>query len=159
MFDLNYVLAPQPVQVRFDVSPAFNCLESIRELNEVERLSGFSEWVVETVKRLPAERLALNRLVFHGFDSIFFDVIPVMTADGDYLSYLDALANADPIMLRDQTLAALVKWFKHEDATSQTIEGELTPERLLHDEQVFVNVITRLSPEGLALDAANVTTM
>ncbi len=77
MFDKNYILAPKGVIARFTVAPAFNALESIRELTETQRLSGLGEWVTQTSAALPEARLELNRMIFGAFQSMFFDRLPV----------------------------------------------------------------------------------
>src|SRR5690349_17891397 len=100
----SYILAPPVVKVSFDVLPAFNGIESIRELNELERLSGFGEWVTRTAEALPQERRDLNKIVFMAYEAVFFDIVPVMVGFDDYPSYVDAIAARDPYELRDQVL-------------------------------------------------------
>lgn len=138
MVDSGYILAPPIVSVRFDIAPAFNALQSIRELNEVHRLSGFADWITETVTRLPQERLDLNFIVFETCSTLFFHIMPVMTANTDYLGYVDTIEALDPYELRDQILSLYVQWTQLHSELWAAENGELTLERLISDEQVFV---------------------
>ena len=56
MVDSAYILAPQVVRVQFEVAPAYSAFESLRELVEVNRLSGLGNWVTQTAATLPPER-------------------------------------------------------------------------------------------------------
>jgi len=127
MIDSTYILAPQLVRVRFDVSPVLNAIESIRSFTEVDRLSGFSAWVMQTVMNLSREQRDLNLLIFSMCSSLFYDVMPVMTSPLDFPGYVDSVAARDPYQLRD----ALI--------TAQHIAG-LSPEQVMHDESLFAKL-------------------
>ena len=134
MVDSTYILAPQVVRVRFDVSPALNALESIREFVEVDRLSGFNEWVVQTVMHLSPEQRDLNRLIFATCSALFYDVMPVMTSDLDFPSYLDSVAARDPYPLRDALIAV------------HAPDG-LSVDEILRDEALFAGLTCQEMPQ------------
>lgn len=140
MVDSSYILAPPIVQVSFALLPALNALESIREIEEISRLSGFGEWVTRTAASLPPERRELNTLLFEAFESLFFNVLPPM-GYGDFPGYVDAIAAQEPVAMRDQMLAGFTDYLKHKPELWSSDLGELTVERLLNEEEVFLSFI------------------
>lgn len=140
MPETSYILAPPVIQVRFALHPALNVLESIREIEEIERLSGLSEWVTRTAASLPAERRELNKLLFQEFETLFFDVLPPM----DYASfpaYLDAIAALEPATMRDQILTSCLHFLKQHSVLWKPSMEELTAQRLVADETIYVEFI------------------
>ncbi len=137
MVDSGYILAPPMVNVRFKLAPAFSGIESLREFIEVDRLSGFSEWVTQTAAGLPPDRRALHLLVFETCESLFYEVLPVMSSELDFPAYVDAIAALDPQAMRDAMLAHYALWPQHDPSLWPEDRGALTPERLLREEDTF----------------------
>jgi DNA-binding transcriptional ArsR family regulator len=151
MVDQTYILAPQVVKVRFEVNPAFSGIEGIRELNEVDRLSGFGEWVTRTAAALPAERRDLNKIVFMAYEAVFFDIMPVMFGYDDFPSYVEALAARDPYELRDQVLPLIAQHYNTKIAADES--QHITAEQILNDEQWIAQLMTHLC-ESYGVDPA-----
>lgn len=137
MFDKNYILAPKVVTARFIIAPAFNALESLRELTETQRLSGLGEWVTQMAATLPAERLELNRLIFGAFQPMFFDDALSITTYSDFPNYVDALAALDPFAARDAMLKDALESPKQHPEYFEGQFTDLTPEQFLGDVEVF----------------------
>ncbi len=137
MFDKNYILAPKVVTARFEIAPAFNALESIRELTETQRLSGLSEWVTQTAAALPEAQLELNRAIFGAFQPMFFDETLSVTAYDDFPSYVDAFAALDPFAARDAMLKEVIASPKKHPEHFDGAFTNLTPEQFLGDVDVF----------------------
>jgi DNA-binding transcriptional ArsR family regulator len=150
--DSAYILAPPVIRVRFEFVPALSALESIREMNEVERLSGFGEWVTQTFNVLPQERRALNRLIFELYAPLFFETMPPTTQYADFPAYVDAIAGRDPYQMRDEIAKELVKWVKHNHEAWNPEQGELTAERLINDESVFLQFSRESSKHDMSFD-------
>jgi DNA-binding transcriptional ArsR family regulator len=141
MVDSGYILAPPIVQVHFALLPAMNALESMREIEEITRLSGWGEWVTPTAASLPQERRDLNSLMFEAFEPLFFHILPVSGNYSDFLSYVDAIAAQEPVALRDKILESFVMYINHKPELWSSDKGELTAERLLNDENAFLSFI------------------
>jgi DNA-binding transcriptional ArsR family regulator len=136
--DSAYILAPQIVNVRFEVAPAFNAFQSLRALIEVNRFSGLGEWVTQTAANLSSERQQLTEIFYETFETLFYEFIPVSLSEIDFLGYVDAIAAYDPYQMRDGMLALYAQWPQHHPNLWSPERGELTPERLLNDEDAFV---------------------
>lgn len=104
--DQERFLAPPIVSVSFDIAPIYNILESLRELHEPSRLSGFGAWVTETAQQLDEATLQENTLVFNLLYPILWsqDVDHNFT---DFLAFINALAQSDALKLRDGAIEAL----------------------------------------------------
>jgi DNA-binding transcriptional ArsR family regulator len=138
MLSRDYVLAPQVVQVEFALAPACNMLESMGLLTEIERLSGLSDWVIQTAAKLSPEMLWRTRLVSDAFFSIFFHCSSPADYD-DFSHYLSDLAARSPFELTESL------WEKF--ATAPTTYPECWKqdkpapirEELMHSREVFVD--------------------
>ncbi len=127
-------------------------LESIRELNEVARLSGLGEWAVQTAAALSPERRELNLIVFEAFLPLYFDVMPVMMNCGGFESCVDEIAARDPFELRDAIVQSLLMIPADDAEGFQPLEG-VTAEALLNDESLFLRLVSHFV-ESLETDAA-----
>ncbi|MEP7293822.1 MAG: metalloregulator ArsR/SmtB family transcription factor [Chloroflexota bacterium] len=148
MDDANYILAPHIVQVRFDLAPALNAVDSIRELNEVMRLSGFGDWINQTYANLPAERREINEILYEALEPLFFEIMPPMSGYADFLSYVDALAALDSYKMRDRVVASFVGWPVHHPELWSSEQGALTAERFLNDEEAFQTFLAATCHDG-----------
>lgn len=145
MPETSYILAPPVIQVRFGLHPALNMLESIREIEEIERLSGLGEWVTRTAAILPAERRELNTLLFREFETLFFDVLPPMGYDS-FSAYVDAIAALEPATMRDQILTSCLHFLKQHSALwNPSTMDALTAQSLITDETTYVEFIAATS--------------
>jgi len=102
------LLAPKIVTVSFALEPVYNVLESMSDLTEVNRLSGFSDWIVQAAMNLPPERKRVNRLLF-GACEPYFMALPLDQNWTSFPAFLDHLAAYDAVKLRDSMLAHLCK--------------------------------------------------
>lgn len=139
--DQERFLAPPIVKVAFDVSTVYNILESLRELHEPSRLSGFGAWVVETAQLLDDAKLETNKLVFDLFYPILWnhDVERDFT---DFGTFIDTLAAQDASTLRDSAIRVLAtKPHKHSDWWGDAPKP--TAEALLSDPDVLAPFLAK----------------
>lgn len=144
MAERDYILAPRVVTVSFSLEPVRNTLDSLWSLTDT-KLSGFSEWVTETARQLPPERLHTNRLVFEGLTLVRFAVLPVGASYPDFVSYINGLAACDPVDLRDQFLKHLAEYPETHPDCWPTQDPLPTPEQLLNSRKVFLSYTNTVS--------------
>ncbi len=130
--DQDYILAPQVVTVQFELDPVLTNLESMRLLNETERLSGLGDWVVNTLSQLSAEERDLNIIVFDGFFSVIYGKQGILHGYDSLDDALDSLAAKDPYLLRDDMLK---DWSAFPEKWGEKWDSDLraTPEQLRQD--------------------------
>jgi ArsR family transcriptional regulator len=105
MAERELVLAPKTVTVMVALEPVYSVLNSMMELSHGEKYSGFDEWVYRTITSLSPERKHTNRLVSDGLAGA---VMPALGESWpDFPTYIDHLASADPIVLRQRALEDL----------------------------------------------------
>ena len=150
MVDSAYILAPQVVRVQFEVAPAYSAFESIRELVEVNRLSGLGDWVTQTAATLPPERRELTEIISQTCHALFYELMPVMVSQTDFLGYVDAIAARDPYQLRDEMLVLYTQWPQHYPDLWSPEQGELSAERLINDEDAFVSFMGAACEHGFS---------
>ncbi len=136
--DTSYILAPHTVHVRFELAPAMSAFESLRELTEVERLSGFGEWVTQTFDSLTQEQRDTHLLLCTLSEPLWFAQMPTVNRAEGFPEYLDVIAARDPLELRDQILAELLHYQKHFPEGWNPSGAVLTTEQLLNDEALFI---------------------
>lgn len=132
MASAPFRIAPtRPVTVRVALEPVYNVLMSMSLLHVAERLADVDPWVLQTAAELTPAQLQTNRLIFEGLG----EALILTPHPPDFPSYLDLLAQQPATALRDHILERLIH------AT-----GEATPERLLHDVEVFLAQVARAYP-------------
>jgi ArsR family transcriptional regulator len=97
------ILAPQIVKVNFALEPAYNLMESLCDVAEVQLLHGFNEWVVKTALELSPERKRLNRLIF-GTLCISCIKLPNDRTWESFPALVEEIASMNPVTLRDLLL-------------------------------------------------------
>ncbi|MCB9456382.1 MAG: winged helix-turn-helix transcriptional regulator [Anaerolineaceae bacterium] len=101
MADQDFVLAPATVRVRLDLEPAFNAINTLMLLEQVDIRSGLSEWVVQTVAELVPERKRANRLIL----SLLGDAVMPDRSWSSFPAFINHLATQDAVTLRDRAIA------------------------------------------------------
>jgi DNA-binding transcriptional ArsR family regulator len=104
MIDQDFVLAPPTVTVGFALEPVHNLINSLSLLNQARDLSGLGPWVERTRSALTPELQRLNFIVVN----IFWKVVEPEQSWSDFPSFLEQLASADPDVMRDQAVEALI---------------------------------------------------
>jgi DNA-binding transcriptional ArsR family regulator len=139
--DQEHFLVPPVVTVSFETAPVYNVLESMRELHEPERLSGFGAWVTETGRTLPAEIVERNLLVFDALYPILWGDLVRRDFD-DFEDFINALAAQDPVKLRDKALKSLEeKPHYHPDWWGDA--PKMTVEQMLVDRETFTKMLIK----------------
>ncbi len=123
------------VEATVELQPALNALNSLSLLNSAHRLPALDSWVTETADVLPPEVMHANRLLL----GLLGHALIIAGDWPDFPAYLRALAEQDPLPLRDRALAHLVRG---------TGDPEADAQRLLEDQQAFVARVARLAPES-----------
>ncbi len=151
MVDRNFILGARVVAIEFSVEPFYNALDSLQLLNEVETLSGFSEWVIQTAATLPPALRRMNFIVLDGLDSLFLSAPPPDPEHREFLDFVDSLSRQDPVVLRDRMLDDLAAIpIRYPDRWSQ---GQPIPtaDQLLRSRDTYVAFMSILLPTQLDL--------
>lgn len=96
----DILIKTQNAPIRVELEPVHNLFHSLMLILKSQDLSGFGPWVTETAAQLSEAEMATHRLVMIG---LFFAIYP----DGlwpNFPTYLDYLADVDPVVLRDKML-------------------------------------------------------
>jgi len=137
----DFVLAPALVNVRFALEPAANALQSLRLLNDIERLSGLHDWVTGTAAALPAERLFTNRLVFMIFEpSMLVPELP----PGGFPALIDAIEQMPPQRVFELIDADFDRMFDLYPEHAERVGGRVKYSALLNDRAAYINFLNKL---------------
>lgn len=138
MAEFDFIAPPRTKTITVAHEPVFNALTSLGVLNTVEDYSGLGEWVTEMARTLPPERLHANRLVLGPLHSA---AIPHGRGWPSFAAYLDELAGADPVAMRDRIIDRM--WEKHGEHAAFEIAVS-DPVELLADRQAFLTQVENL---------------
>lgn len=147
MPESNYILGPPVITVEFSIEPALNALDSLRLINDVDAMSGFSEWTHQVAASLPPDTLHENRLIFDLLGSMFFVYPAVARPWPDLSAYIDDLAQQNPLELRDKMVsyeADLPVRYPHKWKSDQPPP---TAAQLLDDVDTYLAFVAGLSRE------------
>lgn len=98
----DFIRTSQKVAVYIGLEPAHSLINSSLLLQKSHKLSGFSEWVTKASAAMSPELAAANGVVI---DGLHYAVRPTRRWSS-FPAYIDYLASADPILLRDQIFDA-----------------------------------------------------
>lgn len=130
----DFILAPTTVQVRLDLAPARNTLNSIHLLNAHEVRSGLGEWITRTVAALSPEERRHNLII-----GVLYSALIPKQDFATFPDYLDSLATQPAESFRDLYLNHLVS--ESPDSPTQ--------DTLLNDRAVYVEYVARLYQERI----------
>lgn len=100
-------LPKSPLRVDIAVEPAYNALNSMALLNQVERWPALNEWVIQTAAALSEQQRRWNMLYFSALrGALLFD-----GEWADFPSYLDDLTAQPSDRVRDRAL----RWLARDD--------------------------------------------
>jgi len=146
MVDRSYILGARVVAIEFTIEPFYNALGSLQLLNEVETLSGFSEWVTQTAAALPPALRRMNFIVLDGLDLLFFCVPPLDPKHREFMDFVNHLSRQDPVALRArmlENLASIPLQYPQKWLQGQPIP---TAEQLLCSQDAYVAFMHTLVP-------------
>lgn len=103
--DATFIGKASRTNIEVGLEPAHNVLHSMMLLNNVQDLSGYSQWIVDTAVSLTPQQANKNVLVLEG---LHFAVHPWQSW-ASFPAYLDHLAMQEPTALRDMILNVYVK--------------------------------------------------
>lgn len=118
--DLIYTPDSLPA-VRVALEPAQNIQHSLSLLARTEDASGFDEWVYRTHAAMTTEERETHRLVMIGF---YYATLP-RASYPSFPAYLEHLATASPVYLRDKVLDAYLRWTPGEKPTYDEILADV----------------------------------
>lgn len=101
----TFIQTANQTAISFALEPAHNVLHSMMLLNKVNDLSGYNQWLVDTAVALTPQQAHNNLLVLEG---LHYAARPKQSWPS-FPTFLDHLAQQDPVVLRDQILAAYIK--------------------------------------------------
>lgn len=132
MADLEFIAPPKIATITFSLEPAYNTVASLQLI--CEDLSGFSEWVHQTVSDLSPEKLIANSLVCGS--------VPIFLEGKQWTSFeawMDYLETLDPVEMRDREVALfLEKVEKHRSDEQDPVPSQ---EELLADRELFLSIV------------------
>jgi ArsR family transcriptional regulator len=135
MADQDFILAPATaiVSVSIAIEPAYNVLNSMSLLSQLEDRFGFSTWVSQTAAKLPPQLAHNNRLIFK-------TLMAAAEPEGSWPSFpafVDALATEDPNVMRDKA----IRWVCEDE-----LDGlqPLDRDTALNDRQAYLDFVERL---------------
>jgi DNA-binding transcriptional ArsR family regulator len=105
MPEQDFIVIPDEPSVTVALEPVQNAIHSLLLLTKAEHVSGFSDWVTQTVQALSPQEREQHYFVIIGF---FHAIAPERTWSS-FPAYLDYLATCEPDALRDRMLAAYAK--------------------------------------------------
>lgn len=139
--DNDFVLAPALVNVRFDLQPAANALQSLRLLNDLERLSGMHDWVTRTGTALSPERLYKNKLIFGAFEP----ALCIMEHRHDnFPALLDFVERQKPESLITAMDEELDYMFTHYPEHMARVDKRVTMTELLRDRGQYIDFMNKI---------------
>lgn len=141
MVSPEFILAPSDVKVTFALMPHDNAINSLSVLCQAQDLSGLGEWITQTYKALPPDKLRQHILIFYTLYAAL-ETRESFSSFSDYLDYLDSVPADD---LRQKVI----------DDYCEKL-GD-TPETLLMDVDTFlrrVNAVigAKYAERGMSLD-------
>ena len=102
--DSTFIRTASRTMIRFALEPAHNIIQSMMILNKINRLSGYSQWIVDTAASLTPEQAHNNLLVLEG---LHYAVQPQQSWSS-FPAYIDYLAQKEPTELRDAILTKYI---------------------------------------------------
>ena len=112
---------PTEAPLRVALEPARNAIASMYLLMDHQELPGVHEWIPQTRSLFSLEETDRHRLVIMGF---FYAILP---EDGwaSFPTYLDHLANTDPMAIRQKLLDAYAKvCFKKSEQNAAPVDWQ-----------------------------------
>lgn len=137
----EFVLAPALVSVRFDLDPVANALQSLRLLNDTERLSGLHDWVTRTMAALSPERAWLHRVLFNSFDP---SLCSSKATGSSFPAFIDDIARQPDTLLLDQLHEEFEFMYKYYPEHMERFERRVTVTELLSDRALYINFMNTL---------------
>jgi len=107
--------------VRVALEPAQNVQHSLSLLARTEESSGFDEWVYRTHAAMTPDERDMNQLVMIGF---YYATQP-QASYASFPAYLEHLATASPIYLRNKVLDAYLRWTPGDKPTYDEILADV----------------------------------
>ena len=133
------ILTPEKITYSSAMDPGANGISSLIALNETQHLSGFPDWVLDTVASMTTEQMRVNHLVLEGMLDIFeFDRVW-----RSFEELIDHLEEKDPIWLRDRILEGVARSRHGEYEDDPSLKAP-SPENLLKDKALYTEHMRRL---------------
>lgn len=137
MSERNLLEPPKIVTVSFDIQAVYNILDTLESLATHLDHSGTSEWIQRTASQMSPE---LTREL-HQVTALF--VMPAMKMStlphqDDFVAFIDAIAAREPVQLRDEYLAVLVREVFGNAAQLNKLPAPPKPDQLLEHAEVFL---------------------
>lgn len=122
MVSPEFILAPSDVKVTFALMPHDNAINSLSVLCQAQELSGLGDWIMQTYKALPPEKLRKHIL-------IFYTLYHALETKDSFSSFSDYLDHLETVPAEDMTRKVVDEYCEK--------LGD-TPETLLVDEATFL---------------------
>jgi DNA-binding transcriptional ArsR family regulator len=137
----DFVLAPALVNVRFDLAPVANGLQSLRLIKETERLSGMHDWVARTAAALSPARMAINKLIFNAFDPSLY--APKVDTSS-FPAFIDGIAGQPAALYIEQLNAELDYMYTTHPDHMERFDRRFTFTELLSDRALFIDFMNKM---------------
>lgn len=135
------LVTPSQTRIKIRLEPAQNNFHSLLLLAKSDDVSGFGEWVTETLLKMTAMERRRHKLVMIGF---FYAVQPGRSWPS-FPAYVDHLDSLPPIMLRDKLMNAYLNLPCQEVVSDNPVEDL---DEILASEETYLEFLSqRFSPE------------
>ncbi len=127
----NFIETPARTRIRVGLAPVQNAIHSLLLLTKTEELSGLGAWIIETAQKLSIKELHQHYRVMIAF---YHAILP-QRSWSSFPIYLEHLAQADPVTLRDKMMQSYFELSFHKTAT------EFTPESAIASEESYITFL------------------
>lgn len=128
------LVRPETTSIRVNLEPAMNAFHSLLLLAKSEEVSGFSDWVTETILSMSGMERRRHNLVMIGF---FYAVQPARSWPS-FPAYIDHLESLPPLAFRDKLLNAYLDLPCQEEQSAKSYEDI---DAILASEDAFLDFL------------------
>lgn len=155
--DQPYILAPHVVTVQFEVFPVLNILQSMRQINDLDRLSGMGDWITQLAAALSPEMKADNTQVFDFLFPVTYRMDRAPEPAMTFPEYIQRFDDLTPQAAQSQVIDMIMQMPQHVPDYWRD-QPPFTAEMLMNDWETFRRVVNHMMEcdEGDTQGAAEV---
>jgi len=141
--DQPYILAPHLVTVQFEVFPVLNLLQSMRQINDIDRLSGMGDWITQLAAALPPHMKADNTQVFDFLFPVTYRMDRTPDPAMTFPEYITRFDDLTPQAAQSQVIDMIMRMPQHAP-DSWRDQPPFTADMLMNDWETFHRVINHM---------------
>ncbi len=141
--DQPYILAPHVVTVQFEVFPVLNVLQSMRQINDLDRLSGMGDWITRLAAALSPEMKADNTQVFDFLFPVTYRMDRTPDPAMSFPEYIQRFDELTPAASQSQIIEMIMRMPQHMPDYWRD-QPPFTAEALMNDWETFQRVVNHM---------------